>query len=86
MIELGWSTIAWNTSVFGKLVDDTARPVKLVNLDEAQLAKAFQLRSVAYKSTNTSFRQFTRITIAVDELNDAQAIHSRLISSFSIQK
>jgi RNase P/RNase MRP subunit p30 len=67
MMQLGWSVVAWNSSVFGKLSPATTKPHVPVVLDSTRAADATQ--------STIELRQYTRVTVSVDELVEAQALH-----------
>lgn len=83
--ELGYSCIAWTTEGFGRVGINSAsanlKSLQPVHLDPIQFHGAEYNRVIVDSSPNTSskegikkLRQFSRITLAIDDMSDAQSI------------
>ena len=77
LIQMGWNTVALNTNAFGKISATSTRPSTAIPLDKDLLQEALRLRSTSLpECAIVNFRQFTRVTVAIDDHNDAQAINN----------
>mmetsp|Transcript_15891 Transcript_15891/g.23934 ORF Transcript_15891/g.23934 Transcript_15891/m.23934 type:complete len:369 (+) Transcript_15891:58-1164(+) len=75
-LELGYSCIAWNVCTFGKLgASKQHKPLQPVELNTMQLKNSVPLRSIVTNAP-VQLRQFSRVTVFVDELADAQSLLS----------
>ena len=86
MSKLGWNTIAWNTTTFGKL-NALIKPSTAINLEPADVKECSKLRNlVADTSTGSDLVQLNRLTVTLDEVVEAQGltVGNEMLKSFDI--
>jgi ribonuclease P/MRP protein subunit RPP1 len=73
--EFGWDNIAWNTSVTG-VPKIQIKPVELVLFTPLKLKSATSMRCLTSSNQNLNLTQLNRITLQIEDVNDAQSITS----------
>lgn len=72
--KLGWSTVAWNTTTFGKL-SASVKPVNSVSLEPLDVKECLKYRNLVCGSGSIAdLVQLNRLTVILDEVVDAQAL------------
>ena len=66
----------YGTPVFGKLSVETIKPQALIQLGTQAICTPFGQHTTSSSSSSPPLRQFTRVTVIVDELPEAQALHA----------
>uniref|UniRef100_A0A7S0SUW2 Uncharacterized protein n=1 Tax=Chromulina nebulosa TaxID=96789 RepID=A0A7S0SUW2_9STRA len=76
LIEFGWDYVAWNTTANGKVNINENRPAPKIELDQTFINSTLKQRSLLLQSNDKliAFKQYTRITLTIDELSDAQLL------------
>ena len=77
MYELGYSCIAWNVHIIGKInsVANQTKPIPEVNLTPIDIKESLGTRLlVAPTKTTNQLKQLNRLTVTIDELADAQSL------------
>lgn len=79
LLELGWSTVAWNINVNGKANANLHKPPSTVTIDQMQRKDICRFRSLVSKEPSCmddNLRQLTRITLTIDDLFDANSLNT----------
>ncbi len=72
--KLGWSTIAWNTTTFGKLTSNV-KPASTMTLEPGDAKECSRYRNLVCNLDNgPDVIQLNRLTVTIDEVLDAQAL------------
>lgn len=86
MAKLGWSTIAWNTTTFGKL-SANIKPSNAIALETIDVKECIKYRNLVVRSNEESeVAQLNRLTVTLDEVVDAQALTAgnEMLKAFDI--
>jgi hypothetical protein len=73
LLKLGWSSCAWNTAVFGKLGNKSAKQSGTAAIDTSDVKECARSRGLL-KLPSNEIDQLSRITITVDDIVDCQAL------------
>lgn len=93
-LELGWSCIAWNTILTGKLSSQNIAPAPPIELEVAQLKDVLKQRSLVDSKLilgttdqiGLKIRQMNRLSIIIDDVAEAQSltVGNELIRQYDI--
>lgn len=74
LTSLGWGTIAWNTTTFGKIGTNTQKQMNNIQLEPLETKECLKSRQLVCEDKLSQIRQLNRITVTVDEMVDAQTL------------
>lgn len=86
MIILGWDSIIWNNIVINKLTNQNYKLMREVLLEPIEMKSCLKLRSIIKQDGILKIKQFNRITIIIDDVNDLQLLNNnnQLLKSYDI--